>query len=281
VIVDQRKESLVMDHRRGEHFFGQRQELVRERAGDHFRVLDQVGHFLQQHLTAVLLRHAASASARLSVQLASDAFLSLAALEHHEILGKALAIIVESLDLDRPPGAAAGREEPVPEGDGTRANLLHQRALRPACAIDRERHHPPAIQEEHPANRTREGQLTPPIVERGVPLHGLGKRQIAQQPGEHVGQHVDGGFAANLLSVGEIGPLRRFQPFQDVHVHVALLREPDGRRRRIARRIKRGRHRGAGHQVLEVGLPFGQLANAGGEPPRCAVAFNRRRRGEP
>ena len=55
---------------------------------------------------------------------------ALAALEDDEILGQALAVIVEALDLDRAAGAAARGQEAVAVGDRAGADVLHQR--RPA-----------------------------------------------------------------------------------------------------------------------------------------------------
>ena len=48
-----RKVVLMMNQRRRQHFLGQLEELVRERAGDDRRVLDQIGHLVQQPGLAV------------------------------------------------------------------------------------------------------------------------------------------------------------------------------------------------------------------------------------
>ena len=48
VLALDRKVVLMVNQRRRQHFIGQLEELERERAGDDRRVLDEVGHFLQQ-----------------------------------------------------------------------------------------------------------------------------------------------------------------------------------------------------------------------------------------
>ena len=51
-----RKVVLMVNQRRRQHFFGQLEELERERAGDDRRVLDEIGHFVQQPGVAVRRR---------------------------------------------------------------------------------------------------------------------------------------------------------------------------------------------------------------------------------
>ncbi len=117
--------------------------------------------------------HASAAPPRFDIELAGDPFLPLAALEHDEVLGEPLAVVVEPLDLDRAPGAAAGRQEAMAEGDRPRPDLLDERALRERRAIDRERHDAAAVEEQQPANRPAERQLALAVVERRVPAHQL------------------------------------------------------------------------------------------------------------
>ena len=190
-----------------------------------FGILDEIRYFLQQRLTAGLSRHAATAPARLAIELAVDPVLPLAALEDHEVLREPLAIVVEPLDLDRAAGAAARGQEAMTEGHRAGANLLNERPLRARRAIDRERHDPAAVEKQDPANRPSERQLAIAVIEHRVPVHRLGKRQLAQQAGEHVGQDVDRRFAANLFSERQIRALRRLEPLERRHFDVVLARE--------------------------------------------------------
>ena len=94
---------------------------MRERAGDDRRVLDQIGHFVQQARLAVHgAAHAPLQPLRLRVELARDLVVALAALEDDEVLEQPRAVLVERPHFDRAPGAAARRQEPVPVGDGAR-----------------------------------------------------------------------------------------------------------------------------------------------------------------
>ena len=53
VLALDRKVVLMVNQRRRQHFLGQLEELERERAGDHRRVLDEIGHLVQQAGVAV------------------------------------------------------------------------------------------------------------------------------------------------------------------------------------------------------------------------------------
>ena len=55
--------------------------------------------------------------------------MALAALEHDEVLGEPLAIVVESLHFDRAAGAPAGGLEAVAVGNGAGSDVLDEAAL--------------------------------------------------------------------------------------------------------------------------------------------------------
>ena len=91
-----RKVVLMVNQRRRQHFVGQLEELERERAGDDRRVLDQIGHLVQQpRLAADDAADAALQALRLRVELARDLVVALAALEDHEVLEQPRAVLVE------------------------------------------------------------------------------------------------------------------------------------------------------------------------------------------
>ena len=125
LVAGDRKEVLVVNHRRGEHFFRQLEKLLRERARDHHRVFDQIGHFIEHALADQRSCHAPAAPPRFGVEFTGDAIAALAVIEHHEMLGEPFAIVVEILDLDRAAGAARGGQETMAIGIGTRRDLLH------------------------------------------------------------------------------------------------------------------------------------------------------------
>ena len=106
---------------------GSAQELVGEGARHDRRVLDQVGHLVQRLLPRRRDADPPAAAARLGVELAADAVVAFAALEDDEVLGQPPPVVVEALDLDGAPGAPAGGQEAVAEGDRAGAHLLHQR----------------------------------------------------------------------------------------------------------------------------------------------------------
>ena len=76
-------------------------------------------------------------------------------------------------------------------GDGTGGHVLDLTRLRGGGAADRERHHATTVQEEHPANRAAEHELSTPIVEHRVPVHRFRERHSAKRGAEDAGQHVD------------------------------------------------------------------------------------------
>ena len=79
VLALDRKVVLMMNQRRRQHFFGQLEELERERAGDDRRVLDEVRHFVSSpDSCAHDAADAALQPLRLGVELARDLVVALA-----------------------------------------------------------------------------------------------------------------------------------------------------------------------------------------------------------
>ena len=114
---------LMMNQRRRQHFFGQLEELERERAGDDRRVLDQIGHLEQQ--AALVVDGAADAplqALRLRVELAGNLVVPFGALEDDEVLEQPRPILVERPHLDGAAGAPAGRQEAVAVGRPRRSS---------------------------------------------------------------------------------------------------------------------------------------------------------------
>ena len=229
LLADHWEEVLMVNHRRGEHFFGQREKFLRERAGDHGWVFDQIRHLAQECLRHQVTRDAAASTPRFDIELAGNAIRTFIALEDHEVLGQPLAVIVEALDLDRAPGASAGGQEPMAKRDRARTHFLDERALRQRRAIQRERHDTAAVQKEDPSDRPAKRQFALAVLERGIPPHGLRERELAQQTAEDVGQHVDGGLSAQLFLERQIGALRRLDALERGHLNALLLGKSLGR----------------------------------------------------
>ena len=141
-------------------------------------------------------------------ELARDPIAALGVVEDDEVLLEARLVLVEAAHLDRSAGAAARGQESVAVGQRARLDLLHQRAGGVGRAADGEGHHPSAVEEQQPADRPAEHELASPVVERRVPLHLLGERQVAEHAAEHVGQGVDGALAALALQNDEVFALR-------------------------------------------------------------------------
>ena len=116
LIARDRKEMLMMNHRRRQHFFGQPEEFVGERSRRDDRVLDQIRHLVEHALPDQRSRDASATAARFGVELARDAIVPLAAIDDDEVLGEPLAVIVEVLDLHRAPGPPARRQEAMSVG---------------------------------------------------------------------------------------------------------------------------------------------------------------------
>ena len=277
VLVHHREEMLVVDHRRREHLLGELEELRPEGAGDNGGILDQVGDFLQEaRLAGRGGADAAAQTARVRVELPRDLRVPLLAVEHHEVLEEARSILVEAAHLDGPPGASARRQEAVAIGDGPRAHVVDDAALRGLEPADHERHDAAAEEEQDPADRPAEEQLAAPIVQLGVPVHLLGERQVAQHAGEHVREHVDRRLAADLPAERQVDAFGRLGALEGVHLDAVLAREAGGGRRGLAPRLE-GRGDGRPQeQFLEVGLPIGDVRDAHREAPRRAVGLDGR-----
>ena len=238
----------MVNHRRRQHFLGQRQELLGEVPRQHERILDQVGHLLEQRLPDQRRRHASASPPGFHVQLTGDAAVTLAALEHDEVLGQALAIVVEALHLDGPSGAPARGQEPVPVGDGARSHVLHQSALRVGGAQNRERaRRGPRTGTRSSGSGARTASSPLPSSSKRVPAHLLGERQGAQRRRQDVRQHVHGRLAALLPPDGEIGALllRHLEALQGRDLDALLAREAFRRRRGPAVGVERGADRRA------------------------------------
>ena len=118
LVAGDREEMLMVNHRRRQHFLGQLEELLAERARGDDRILDQVRHFFEHALPDQRPRDASAAAPAFGIELARDAIVTLVAIEDDEVLAKPLAVVVEALDLDRAPGPPAHRQEAVAVGVG-------------------------------------------------------------------------------------------------------------------------------------------------------------------
>ena len=230
-VVQHREVVLVVNHRRREHLVGQREEFRREHAGHDRRVLDEIGDLVQQRR---LRGDATAQAARMRIEFAHEAVVPLRVLEQDEVLAEALLVVADAADLDRPARPPAHRQEAMPVGEGAGAHVLHQARLRAGAAADDEWHHPPAEQEQHPADRPAERELALAVVDPGVPPHLLRERQVAQRRAEHVGQDVHRRAPALTLDDGEVLALRRRHAGQFGDLDAVLARETDGRRCRRA-----------------------------------------------
>ena len=79
-----------------------------------------------------------------------------------------------------------------------------------------------------------------------------------------------------MLAEAEVGAFRRLHALELCDVDVVLARKADGCGGRSAVGAERRRDRRAGQQLLEIGLPLGDLRDAGGQTPRRAVTLDRR-----
>ena len=125
VVVHHREVVLVMDHRRGQHFLGQREELGGKHAGDHRRPLHQIRDLVEQPgLTGRRPMDASAQPAGVHVELAHDPLAPILAFEDDEVLEQARLVVLERLDLDGAARAPAGGEKAVAVG---------RRARRTSC----------------------------------------------------------------------------------------------------------------------------------------------------
>ena len=191
----------MMNHRRRQHFLGERQKFLGERSGHHRRVLDEIRHFLEQgRVQHRRVADAAAKAARLRFEAARDAILALLTIENDEMFAEPRGVVVEGAHLHRAPCPAARRQKAVAVGHRSRHNFLHRGRLGQLRAPNRERHDASAVEIENPANRTPEQQIALSVLEIRVPVHGLGKTERSQRRRQHVGQHINRRLAALMLA---------------------------------------------------------------------------------
>ena len=150
----------------------------------------------------------------MSLQLATDTLLAFGAIKDDEVLEQAGLVVVEGLDLDRPPCAATRRQEAVAIGVGARADVLNRGALRQLGPANDERHDAAAIQEDQPPDWTRKRQVALSVLEIRIPPHLLRERHVAKQCRHEIGQDVNGRLSALAHTIGEIRSLRRLLAFE-------------------------------------------------------------------
>ena len=219
----------------------------------------------------LLQRHPPAEAPGVPLEIARDAIAPLRVLEDDEVLLEARLVFVEAADLDRAAGPAARRQEAVAVGQRARLDVLHQRTGGVRRAADGEGDDTAAIEEQQPANRPAEHELAPAVVERRVPLHLLGKRQVAQHRAEHGRQRVDGALAALALEERQVLALRRLwcdrapppsRPACAQSRAAAGVGWPSG-----PNAADTG---GPRDQLFEVLLALGDLGEARRQPPRRA-----------
>ncbi|MEZ5418790.1 MAG: hypothetical protein R2708_15815 [Vicinamibacterales bacterium] len=272
--VHQRKEMLVMDHGGAQHLGRQLQELGRERPGGHGRVLDEIRNLRQGLLPRRRHADAPAAPTRFGIEFPGDAVVALAAFDDDEVLGKAPPVVVEALDLDRPPGAPARREEPVAERHGAGADVLHERARRRRCPHDLERHDASPVEEQHPADGPAAQQFALAVLEQGVPAQLLRILQVAERGAEDARKHVHRGFAAQLATERQVGPLGRLHAFQGRRLDALLPGEAEAGAGERPVGLHGGRHRRPHDQFLEVGLPLRDTQRPRHQAPRRAEGLD-------
>ena len=275
VLGDHREVMLMVDERRREHFLRQRQKGAIEEPCDHGRILDEVGDLVDERVM-LLEHHAAAQSSRMPLEIAGDAIAPLRVIEDDEMLLETSVVFLEAADLDRASGTPAGREEPVSVGQRPGANLLDLRPRRMRRPANHERDDTAAVEKQQPANRAPEHELGLALVERRVPSHLFGERQIAQHLTEDVGERVDRALAALAFEVGQVLAAGSCRATEIGDGHALLLRKSGGCRCGCAVRTERRRYRRPRHDLLEVLLALGDLREAGGETPRRAVGLDRR-----
>jgi len=185
-------------------------------------------------------------------------------------------VIIEGLDLDRPPSPSTRRQKPMPVRIRAGPDVLDRGTLRQFGATDHKRHHAASVQQDEPANRTREHQVALVVVEIGVPAHLLRECHASKQPAHDVGKNVDGRLSTLVHAVGQIGSLWRFLAFERRDVDAVLFREPGSRRRRFTIGFERRGHRRSRDELFEVRLTLGELDDPRSQSPRRAVRFGGR-----
>ena len=210
-----------------------------------------------------------------------DAIVALGAIEHHEVLREALAVVVEVLDLHGAARPATGGQEAMAVGDAPALISWTRVVLRQRRPRDRERHDAAAVEIQDPANRAAERQLAVAVVQRRVPPHLLRERHAAQHTGEHLGQHIHRGAPTLVLAHADVFALRRLDALDLIVGHALLLREAGAGRRELAVRAECRRHRRPGDELFEIGLPLGDPSGTHRQPARRAEGLNRLVDGQP
>src|SRR5262249_28154109 len=224
IFVLDRKVVLVMNQRCRQDLLGKDIcELGGEGAGDHRRVLHQIGYLSKQTRIAVYCpTHARLQPQRFSIQLSGDFVMAFAALQNHEVLQQPCAVVIERSNLYGPSGAAAGGQEAMTVRDGSGGHVLHESCLRAGGPNNRKRHDPTAVQEENPTDGTAEQQVSAPVLECSVPSHQFWKGEPSQRAGEHAWKHVDGGLSTLTSAVREVLPLFHLHPIERRDLHTVL-----------------------------------------------------------
>ncbi len=174
MVVHHRHVMLVMNHRRRQDFFRQRQELRREDAGDDGGPLHQIRHLVQQtRLPRRGPMDTAAETPGMDVQVARNPLAPFFTLEDDEVLEQARLVVVEGLHLHGASRSPARGEEPVPVGGGAGSHVLDERRLRAFGPADVVRDDAPAVDEQQPAHRPAEPQLALAVLEPRVPAHRL------------------------------------------------------------------------------------------------------------
>ncbi len=269
-----REPVLVMHEGRREHFFGKDQEPGVEEAGDDRRILDEVRDLFDER-GMILQVDAPAEPVRVHLEIARDPVAPVGVAEDHEVLGQLRLVLVEAADLDRTSCAAARRQKPVTVGQRARLHVLDRRSGRSCRSPDRERDDAATVEKEQPPDGTAEEQLPPPVVERRVPVHLLGERQIAKHAGEDVGQRIDGAAPALVLLKGQVLALRRLRARQLLERHALLAGKAQSGRTGLAVLGEGGRDGRAGDRFVEVLLPLRDAGDAGGQTPGRAEALDR------
>ena len=272
---------LVVNHRRLQHLLGQGEELLGKAAGDHRRVLDEIGHLVEQRRRPARAPDHAPQAFRLRLELLGDAGAALLAGQQHVMPLQDLAVLGERAHPHGAAGPAVAREEAVAAGGRAGADRGHPPRRRLRGPPDDEGHDPPPEQEHQPADGAPERQVAAAVVEPGVPVHLLRKGEVAQGRGEHAAEDRAGGLPALAAPVGEIGPLGRVDPNQPVDGDPLLAGEPRGGASGLSRVGEGGPDRRSGDRLLEVELPLRHPCRVDREPARRRERLRRGRAREP
>ncbi len=265
----------MMHERRRQHFLREREERAIVETRDNAGVLHEVGDLLDEH--AVFLQvHAPAQPPRVRLQFPRDAIAPVFVAEDHEVLRQSRLIFLEAAHLDRAPGPATRREEPMTVGQRTRFDIEDLRAGRIGGATDGEGNDAAAVQKEQPPNGSAEQQLAPSIVEFCVPMHLFRERQIPQHCSEEFREDIDRALSSLTPVIREVLPFRRRHARQILEGHALLLRKAQRRGRWLAIGAESRRYRRTADGFFEVLLSLGDLGDTSGQPTRRAVALHRR-----